>query len=112
MRLVPDLQARLVRYEVRSEIPKFVRAEALADRTHGPFTDADVEEQTGPAAYVPEVDVLAEADGVRFLCPKCCAENEGPVGTHSVLCGFVGRVPDEAAPKLGSWTPTGRDSTI
>lgn len=36
------------------------------------------------------VDRVADADGVRFLCPKCHAANGGPVGTHSVLCWFVG----------------------
>lgn len=53
------------------------------------------------------VDTLAEADGVMFLCPKCYAENNGRVGTHSVICWFVGKVPDELFPKPGRWTPQG-----
>jgi hypothetical protein len=47
------------------------------------------------------------ADGVMFLCPKCYATNAGPVGTHSVICWFEGRVPDDASPGPGRWTPAG-----
>jgi hypothetical protein len=39
------------------------------------------------------VDTLAEADGIWFLCPKCFADNKGPVGTHMVCIGFAGRAP-------------------
>jgi hypothetical protein len=50
---------------------------------------------------------LANADGIRFLCPKCFTFNGGPVGTHSVICWFVGRVPDNLSPQPGRWTPAG-----
>lgn len=53
------------------------------------------------------VDSVAEADGVMFLCPKCFAANGGPVGTHGVICWFVGRVPDDLSPKPGRWIPAG-----
>lgn len=57
--------------------------------------------------HVP-VATLAEAQGVRFLCPKCFAENGGPVGTHSVVCWSRSRgVPDEATPGPGRWTLDG-----
>lgn len=49
----------------------------------------------------------AEADGVQFLCPKCFAANGGPVGTHLVICWFVGRVPDDETPGPGRWVPSG-----
>jgi hypothetical protein len=52
------------------------------------------------------VDRVADADGVRFLCPKCHAANGGPVGTHSVLCWFVG-VDPALDPKPGRWIPSG-----
>lgn len=26
------------------------------------------------------------SDGLLFLCPKCFIENNGPVGTHSIIC--------------------------
>jgi len=107
MRLVPDLQARFVRREVRVEVRRFVRAEVLVERPIGPYTDADFEERIGPTEYIPEVDALKDAHGVWFLCPKCYTDNGGSVGTHAVLCWFVGRVSDEVDPKPGRWTPTG-----
>lgn len=54
-----------------------------------------------------KVETLAEAHGVAFLCPKCFAQNGGPVGTETVCCWFVGKVPDEAFPRPGRWTPSG-----
>lgn len=36
------------------------------------------------------VDTLAEAHGIRFLCPKSFAKNGGMVGTHSVRVYFAG----------------------
>jgi hypothetical protein len=70
-------------------------------------TTATTYDRTEPFEFIPVVETLAEADGVMFLCPKCYAENGGPVGTHSVICWFAGRVPDGVDPKPGRWTPTG-----
>lgn len=53
------------------------------------------------------VDTLAEADGISFLCPKCFAANGGPVGTHSVICWFEDRVPEDLQPGPGRWNPVG-----
>lgn len=106
-RLAPDLEARFIRREVRVESRRFVRPEAIAARPNGPHTDDDTYERTGPVEYIQAVETLAEADGVMFLCPKCHAENGGPVGTHSVICWFVGRVVDDVDPKPGRWTPKG-----
>lgn len=53
------------------------------------------------------VQDLKEAHGIMFLCPKCYAANGGPVGTHMVICWFEGRVPDDAVPGPGRWTPSG-----
>ncbi len=78
-RLRPDLEANFVTYEVGS--------------------DGHV--------YHRYVDTLAEAHGIFFLCPKCYAENKGPIGTHQVGCWFVGRVPPEATPGPGRWNPRG-----
>ena len=50
-----------------------------------------------------------EPDGVWFLCPKCFRENSGPIGTHMVICWFVGRVTDDVTPKPGRWNPVGTD---
>lgn len=54
------------------------------------------------------VATLAEAQGVRFLCPKCHAALGGAVGCHAVLCWFEDRgIPDTAKPKPGRWNPVG-----
>jgi hypothetical protein len=50
------------------------------------------------------VDTLDEAQGIRFLCPKCFVDNAGSVGTHGVICWSRSRgVPEEARPKPGRW---------
>lgn len=54
------------------------------------------------------VKTLAEAQGVRFLCPKCFAANGGAVGTHAVGCWSRSRgAPDHASPGPGRWTLDG-----
>lgn len=68
--------------------------------------DAEFIQHVGGGSF--NVDVARDAaDGVMFLCPKCYATNNGHVGTHSVICWFVGRVPDEIDPKPGRWHPSG-----
>lgn len=53
------------------------------------------------------VESLAEAHGIRFLCPKCFESNGGRIGTHSVVCWFEDRVSDDVSPGPGRWNPTG-----
>lgn len=36
------------------------------------------------------VERVADAHGIKFLCPKSFAKNNGPVGTHSVYIFFTG----------------------
>lgn len=105
--LVPDLEARFLKHEIRIDTRSFVKPKALAAKPNGPYTDDDIEERTGPVEFIPHVDTLAEADGVWFLCPKCFVANGGSVGTHGVICWFVGKVSDDVDPKPGRWTPTG-----
>lgn len=50
---------------------------------------------------------LEGADGVMFLCTRCFEKSGGPVGVHSIICWFAGRVPDELSPKPGRWNPAG-----
>lgn len=64
-------------------------------------------EQLTPQTIYRRVASLADAHGLLFLCPKCFVDNKGKVGTHSVLCWFVGKVPDDLTPKPGRWTPQG-----
>lgn len=51
-------------------------------------------------------DSIGEADGIRFLCPKCFKENGGPVGTHSVIC-WKPSVPQTTFPTPGRWNLVG-----
>lgn len=62
--------------------------------------------------HMREVDTLAEADGVWFVCPKCAAAqiakgNSKGEGAHGVLCWFKGKVPDSASPGPGRWVASG-----
>ncbi len=51
---------------------------------------------------------FTDAMGVQFLCPKCFWKNNGPSGTHSIICWFRDRgVPDDLSPGPGRWNPTG-----
>ena len=45
------------------------------------------------------VETLAEADGVRFTCPKC--------GDHQVMVWFRDHVPPHIQPGPGRWSATG-----
>lgn len=50
------------------------------------------------------VAALSEAQGVRFLCPRCFLANDGSVGTHSILCWSRSRgVADDVMPGPGRW---------
>lgn len=53
-----------------------------------------------------EVDALAAADGIMFLCPKCWVENNGPIGTHAVVC-WAPSVPQTTSPTPGRWNMVG-----
>jgi len=52
------------------------------------------------------VDTIAEADGIQFLCPACWIKNNGPVGTHAVIC-WRPEVPQSTFPNPGRWTMQG-----
>ncbi|MGE5679491.1 MAG: hypothetical protein ACM34K_01300 [Bacillota bacterium] len=53
------------------------------------------------------VDNIKDADGMRFLCPKCFAENGGPKGTHSITCWQLHVKPEEAHEGPGRWNFAG-----
>lgn len=67
-----ELQARFIMYHQESREDMCKRGVAI------------------PGDYFRQVDSLAEAHGIRFLCPKSFAANSGPVGTHSVQVYFAG----------------------
>jgi hypothetical protein len=77
---------------------------AILSELEAKFIRREVRED---AVYLTTVETLAEADGIRFLCPLCFKNNGGKVGTHSVICWFKGKVPDDADPKPGRWNPQG-----
>lgn len=52
------------------------------------------------------IDNLKDADGITFLCPKCFETNKGNIGTHWVICWWVG-IDLKISPKPGRWTPSG-----
>lgn len=86
----------------------FLKIEFQTDTWTRVKPDGSTEEVTGPREHHLYVDTLAEAQGVMFLCPKCFKANNGSIGTHMVICWFVGRgVPDDVFPKPGRWNPSG-----
>jgi hypothetical protein len=52
------------------------------------------------------VDSIAEADGIIFLCPVCFKTNNGPIGTHSIIC-WTPKVPLTITPGPGRWNLVG-----
>lgn len=52
-----------------------------------------------------KVGTQAEAQGIRFRCPKCITEIPG---SHDVVVPFAGRgVPDDAYPGMARWEASG-----
>lgn len=68
--------------------------------------DAHFVKLTGPDGSFRQQEELAGSDGVWFLCPLCFKKNGSEVGTHHVLCWWVG-VDPAIGPKPGRWTPQG-----
>ena len=65
-------------------------------------------ERSGDREFICDVDGIADAQGVKFLCPKCFAENGGAAGTHIVICWSRSRgVPDDVGPGPGRWKLSG-----
>lgn len=52
------------------------------------------------------VDNKSDANGISFLCPKCYKANNGPTGTHSVIC-WDPTVSQDIGPKPGRWNMEG-----
>lgn len=54
------------------------------------------------------VDLIEDAQGVRFLCPACFAKNGGRAGTHAIICWSESRgTPADAKPGPGRWKMSG-----
>ncbi len=52
------------------------------------------------------VNTIGEANGIKFLCPKCFEANNGPIGTHSIIC-WDPTVPQDTRPTPGRWSLVG-----
>lgn len=102
MRLA-DLEPTFVRFETRTESWEAIDGDPATWRERG----APTRTVTGPREYAIRVPTLAEAQGLRFLCPVCFQENGGPVGTHGVEVAFEGR---GVAPHQGSHDRAGAPS--
>jgi hypothetical protein len=85
--------------------PVFERYETRIDTWTRVKEGGGEEQVTGPRAYYVEVATLAEAQGIRFICPKCFnANGKQRPGVHSIVCWSRSRgVPDDAHPGPGRW---------
>jgi hypothetical protein len=82
-----DLDPHFIRYETRIDTYTVIDGDHETWRARG----CPTKEVTGPREYSIRVETLAEAQGIRFLCPTCYAKNSGPVGTHGIDVAFHGR---------------------
>jgi len=58
--------------------------------------------------FLPKAESIEKAHGVMFLCPKCFERNNGPIGTHSLICwSSSAGAPEEATPGPGRWKMDG-----
>lgn len=107
-RSLRDLEARLIRLEVRVETRRRVRPEIWeVKKADGPWVDSDFYDWEGPCEFIIDVDAIAKADGLRLLCPKCYDDPPvGPVGTHSVIC-WSPKISQDHAPRPGRWDLVG-----
>lgn len=88
-----ELEAKFLRWDQRME---------TWTRDRG---DGFEEQVTGLREVYTFVETIQEAQGVEFLCPKCFAENKGPIGTHAVICWSRSRgVPEHVKPGPGRWS--------
>jgi hypothetical protein len=107
-RSLRDLDARLIRLEVRVETRRRVRPEIWeTKKADGLWVESDFYDWEGPCEFIIDVDTVAEADGLRLLCPKCYDDPPvGPVGTHSVIC-WSPKIGQDHLPGPGRWDLVG-----
>lgn len=76
-----ELAPQFIRYEARVETYSVIEGDAETWRARG----CPTREVRGPQEYSVHVDSLEAAQGLRFLCPKCFADNIArvPPGTGS-----------------------------
>jgi hypothetical protein len=88
-----ELEPMFQRYEERMEQKEFVVGNLATWKPGDP-----TERRIAPTFYYIPVATLAEADGIRFVCPLCFKNLGGRAGAHLVRVGFAGRsYSDQAA---------------
>jgi len=80
MRLI-ELEPEWLTYEIREEEYDIVRP-GVSPLNYKP---EDIIKTKGPRTYYKHVD-RKEAKGIMFLCPVDFLKNNGPIGTHSIIC--------------------------
>ena len=87
--------------------PQLFRIERRVEPYRIQNNEGVVEDAVGPRLYLVNVDTIAEADGIMFLCPLCFKNNNGNVGTHSCQCirPSIPQSPDLTGP--GRWELVG-----
>jgi hypothetical protein len=97
-----DLEPQFIRYVLNKDVP----VEVAVDPANYP--EGGTKMVSRDQVCHARTDKIDEAQGIRFLCPKCFEANGGPVGTHVVICWSRSRgVPDSAEPGPGRWTLDG-----
>jgi len=87
MTRLAELDGQLLRCEKETSQEKDERGLYVFRDTDGSI---DMWSPTPERTMFKHVNVVAEAHGVRFLCPKSFTKNGGPKGTHSVYIFFEG----------------------
>lgn len=82
-----ELEPQFIRYEARIETYEIIVGDSATWRDRGCPTEV----VTGPKQWQICVNTLDQAQGIRFLCPKCFQQNGGDVGTHGCDVTFEGR---------------------
>ena len=104
MKLI-ELSPRFLRYEKRLDTWTEVDRQPSPGETSESVPHHVV---TAMRAFWPFANGIEDAMGIEFLCPKCFSANNGPVGTHVVICWSSSRgVPDDATPGPGRWRLVG-----
>lgn len=81
------LEAKLLRCVIETSLEKDAEGKFIFRGDDG---EIHMWSATSQRTIFEPVETLAEAHGIRFLCPKSFAQNGGSKGTHSVYIFFTG----------------------
>ena len=103
MKMIDDLRGQFFQCEESNETYNSIVGDEKTWRERG----CPTEPVTGPRIAFINVDSLSEADGVRFLCPKCFSVNKGEIGTHRIHIYFSGKNTPPSVNNGVRWDVTG-----